>query len=158
MIAVIVILQFLYRLLMADALVRSNPVNAVTHKCHHLLLSDAAHRRIFRKHADILYVVQFAEDAQLGEFRYARQEHEPQIRVTCLQRTVEVTHHISELRQVLLLVDHIQQWRIVLVNEDNNLLPGLTADGNYQIRKAVINIHLSICHTELFFLTLQLVI
>ena len=77
-------------------------------------------------HADVLDVVQLAEDTQLGEFRNARQEHITQVWVAGLQRTIEVSHHVAEGRQVLFLVNHIQE-RSVVLESGLPLLAGLQA-------------------------------
>ena len=57
----------------------------------------------------------------------AGQEHKAQIRVACLQRTVKITHHITKYGEILLLVHHIQQGRIILVDENYHLAVGMFA-------------------------------
>ena len=60
------------------------------------------------------------------------EENEPQIRVEALDRTVEIPHYLPECRQLGLVVHHIQQRRVIFVNDDDGFLAGLLESGFYQ--------------------------
>ena len=92
---------------MTDSLRLGKNVNIVSHLCLHFLHRDTADGGKVGKHTDVLQIVQFAENAQLRKLGDAREEHEPQIGVTVLQRTVEVAHHLTENGQLLVLMHHI---------------------------------------------------
>ena len=68
---------------------------------------------------------QLAEDAELGEFGNAGQEHKAKIRVARLQRAVKIAHHVTENGKIRFLMHHIQQRRVILVNKDYHLSAGL---------------------------------
>ena len=65
------------------------------HLRQHLIFRDTANSGIWTVHADILYIVQFTEYTQLRELRNTGKEDIAQIRIASLQRTVEITHHVS---------------------------------------------------------------
>ena len=88
-------------------------------------MSYTADGGIIRVHADVLDVVQLAEDAQLRELGYACKEDEPQPGVAGLERAVEVAHDLAQHRQVALLVHYVQQRGVVLVDEYHYLPSGL---------------------------------
>ena len=94
----------------------------ILHLCQHFLFRDTADSRKLRKHGDIRQIVQFAEDAELGEFRDACEEYELQVGVTVLQGRVEVTHHIAEHGQLGIFVHYIKQRSIIFVDQDDHLL------------------------------------
>ena len=125
MIAVVGFGEFVDRLVEGDALPLGQTHEVVVHILKDFLLRESADGGELRFHTDIDEVVEFAEDAHLRELRDARQEYEAQVRVAGFQWRVEVAHHLSQLRQVLLFVHHIQQRCIVFVNEHNHLLARL---------------------------------
>ena len=125
MITVVILFQDFQGLFRSNAEVAGQTVDALTHLFSHLLFRDTADRSILGEHTDILDIIQLAEDTQLGEFRDAGQEDETQVGVACLQWAVEVAHHVAQHGQILLLMHHIQQRSVVLIDQDNHLLPGL---------------------------------
>ena len=109
MITVIFLLQLLQRFLFAHFLRNGKPF----------------YISIGLQHTDIQYIVQLAEDAELGEFGNAGQEHKAKIRVARLQRAVKIAHHVTENGKIRFLMHHIQQRRVILVNKDYHLSAGL---------------------------------
>ena len=98
----------------------------------HFLFANATNSGIRFIHADILDVVQFAEDAQLRKFRDACQEHETQIRVARLEWAVEIPHYVPKRGQVLLLIHHIEKRGVIFVYQNNNLPAGLSISTSYK--------------------------
>ena len=47
------------------------------------------------------------------------------LRGASLEWRIEIAHHIAQFRQVFFLMNHIEQRRIILVDNDDNFLPGL---------------------------------
>ena len=52
------------------------------------------------------------------------------------------THHVAQDRKILLLVQHIRQWRVIFVNENHYLTPGLLAGTFYQVRQLSVNLRI----------------
>ena len=99
---------------------------------------------------------QLAENAQLGEFGDARQEHETQVRVAALQRAVEIAHDVAQHRKVCLFMHHVQQRGIIFIDKDNDLTTGLLINTLNQVGQPYIAI-LQICRdTKLTLLPAQL--
>ena len=92
------------------------------------LLRDAADGGKLRQERNVVQVVDGGEDAQLRKLRNARDEAETDHRLARLQRLVELLHHFAELGQVLLLVKHLKQRSVVLIDHQHHLparlLPG----------------------------------
>ena len=84
--------------------------------CHQLFRDTADTRKLWI-HGDIRKVVQFAEDAELGEFGDARKEDKLEIGVTVLQRRVEVAHHVAEYGKLGIFMHYIEQWGIIFAAE-----------------------------------------
>ena len=55
---------------------------------------------------------------ELGD---ARQEDETQVRVAGFERAIKISHDVAEDRQVLFFVHHIEQGRIVFIDEHHYL-------------------------------------
>ena len=125
MITVIFLLQLLQRFLFAHFLRNGKPFYISCHLFLHFFLSDATNGGIGLQHTDIQDIVQLAEDAELGEFGNAGQEHKAKIRVARLQRAVKIAHHVTENGKIRFLMHHIQQRRVILVNKDYHLSAGL---------------------------------
>ena len=89
----------------------------------HLLLCDAAQPCKLRKHGNVRYIVQFAENAELRELRDAGEEYKFEVGVAIFQRRVEVAHDLPEHRHFFLFVHHVEQRCIVLVNQHDYLFP-----------------------------------
>ena len=120
-----------------------------TQRCHirfhlsgKLCLADAADGGILVEHADIIEVVELAEDAELRELGNAGDESELQIWVEHFQRTIEVLHDATERLQILLLVHHVQQRGIIFIDDDYRLLARLLVSFLHQIFQTEIGIHL----------------
>ena len=121
MVTVVIVLEFLHGLFAAYAHPSGQNVQVLVHLGGHFLFRDAADGGVFRQHADVFNVVQLAEDAQLRELGNARQEHEAQVRVAGFKGTIEITHNIAEDGQVLFFMHHVEQGRIVFVDEHHHL-------------------------------------
>ena len=141
MITVVVVFQRFYCFLTSQLQFVCKTVNICRHLAEQLFFCNSTNSGIFLIHAYIVDVVQLAEDAELREFCDTRQEHEAQHRLTLLQQTVEVAHKISQAFKPLVLMNHIQQRSVILVNKHNHLLAGLLIDGRDEICKAHIGIH-----------------
>ena len=134
MVAVILLLQLVYRLFDGPFVGLGQSPDIILHLHQHFLFRDTADTRKLWIHGDIRKVVQFAKDAELGEFGDARKEDKLEIGVGGLQRRVEITHHIAQHRQRLLLVHHVEQWGIILVDKYDHLFAGLMECCLYQCR------------------------
>lgn len=123
MVTVVIILEFLHGLFAAYCPSLSWPKCSKSSSIWVAISSssDAADGGVFRQHADVFNVVQLAEDAQLRELGNARQEHEAQVRVAGFKGTIEITHNIAEDGQVLFFMHHVEQGRIVFVDEHHHL-------------------------------------
>src|SRR5574344_588591 len=97
MVAVVVAAQFLNCLFARKLLAGSKFVYVLGQLGQQFLFGYAAYSFIFGQHADVLYVVQFAEYAELREFCYACEEHKAQVWVAIFQRTVETKAFISNV-------------------------------------------------------------
>ena len=119
----------------------SEVVEVISHLHLHLLLAYAADGGKLGHHAYVLQVVQFTEDAELGEFRDACEEKELKVRVAILERRVEVAHDVAKLIKLVFLVNNIKQRGIILVDEDNDLLPCLGMSALYESIEALVEIN-----------------
>ena len=90
-----------------------------------LFLRDAADACELGKHADVLQVVELAEDGQLAELADSRDEHEAQELVARLERGVELAYDVAERIELFRFVDHVEQGGVVLVDKHDDLLAGL---------------------------------
>ena len=125
MISVVIVFQLFQQLFTAQPHPVRHQVYVLAHLREHLLLCYTADSGIVRVHADILDVVQLAEDTQLRELGDACQEDESQPGVAGLERAVEIAHDLAQHRQVALLVHYVQQRGVVFVNEHHYLPAGL---------------------------------
>ena len=87
-------------------------------------------------------IVEFAVDAHLRKLGNAWEEYELQIGVAVLQWTVEIAHHLTENGQLLVLMYHVQQGSVILVDEHHYLLARLDVDVLYQILETYICVYL----------------
>ena len=95
---------------------------------------------IFRQHADIFNIVQFTEDAQLRELGDARQEYEAKVGVAGFERTIEITHDVAEDGQVFFFMHHVEQGRVVFVDEHHHLAARLFAGPADKVCKTCVRI------------------
>ena len=84
--------------------------------------------------------VQLAEDAQLGELGDAGQEDKLEMGVEHLERTVEILHRAAQQAEVFLLVHHVEQGRVVLVDDDDHLLARLLVRPHHQVLQAYVGV------------------
>ena len=96
----------------------THSLNIRLHLRGKLCLADATDRRILVEHADIVEVVEFAEDAELRELGDTCDEGELQVWVELFQRTIEVLHDKTQLLEVILLMHNIQQRSIIFIDND----------------------------------------
>ena len=85
-------------------------------------------------------IVKLAKDANLRKLCYTSKKYKPQILVAILKRTKEVAHHIAKHRQVFVLMNNIEQRRVILVNKHNNGFARLVIDSLYEIYQSVVGI------------------
>ena len=141
MVAVVSVLQLLQHLFIGQTELVGKTVDMPGHLRAHLLLRYATDGGVWLLHADVGNVVQFAEDAELGEFRYACEEHKAQIGVATLQRGIEVAHHVAKDGKVLFLVHHVEKRSVIFVYQDHDLLPGLLVGTNDERCQPVVRIN-----------------
>ena len=134
------IFQFLDGFLPTKFLMLGKSVDIIAHLCKHFLLGDAADAGIRFVHAHIFDVIQFAEDAELREFRDARQEDETEHWLTIFQGTVEIAHRITQNIEHFLLMSHIHQRCIIFINEHHRLLTSLCCNSFYQVEQTDVRI------------------
>lgn len=65
------------------------------------------------------------EDARLRKLADARDEHKAEVRVEVFQRRIERLQLGADGLQPLLVVQHGEQWRVVFVDEDDDLFVSL---------------------------------
>ena len=155
MIAIVGFGEFVDGLVEGDALPLGQTHEVVVHILKDFLLREPADGRKLGLHTDIDEVVEFAEDAHLRKLRDARQEYEAQVRVAGFQWRVEVAHHLSQLRQVLLFVHHIQQRCIVFVNEHNHLLARLGVGFVNESGQSIVDVEFQSSNAILLLIGLQ---
>ena len=109
----------------------------------HFLFRDATDGGVFRQHADVLDIIQFAEDAELRELSNTGEEDETQVRVTGFERTIKVAHDVAENREVLFFMHHVEQGRIVFVDEHHHLTTRLFVGAADDALKALVHIFLT---------------
>ena len=125
MITIIVLFQFCQHFITRYLHFFRQQIQIIAHLLLYFFFRNTADGSIRFVHTDVLDIIQFTEDAQLGKLRDSGQKHIAQIRVTGFQRTVEVTHHIAKYGQILILMHYIKKRSIIFVNQDNNLFAGL---------------------------------
>ena len=96
MIAVIISAQLFQTLLVCHTKRLAKRLNIPTHRRGQLCKADATDGRILVVHADVVKVVQFAEDAELRELGYASDKDKLQIRIEQFHGTIEVLHHLAK--------------------------------------------------------------
>ena len=79
MVTVVIVLEFLHGLFAAYAHPSGQNVQVLVHLGGHFLFRDATDGGVFRQHADVLDIIQFAEDAQLAELADAGDEEKAKI-------------------------------------------------------------------------------
>ena len=142
MVAVILLLQLVYRLFDGPFVGLGQSPDIILHLHQHFLFRDTADTRKLWIHGDIRKVVQFAEDAELGEFGDARKEDKLEIGIGVFQRRVEVAHHVAEYGQLGILVHYIEQWGIIFVDKNNHLLASLLMGTLNKTLKSLVGFHL----------------
>ena len=156
MIAVIIIFQFGKNLVTGQSHTCRQYIHVIIHLRQHFFFTDTADGRIRSIHTDVLNIIQFTKDAQLGKLGDAGEEHKTQIRIASFQRTIEIAHHIPKHRQILFFMDNIEKRGVVFINEDNNLTAGLMANATDKSGKTIIQGHFLIHFTVRFFISVQL--
>lgn len=125
MVAVVVVLEAAQSVFAADAEAYGEQVDVEGHLADQLLLADAANGRELGVHADVLQVVELAENTELRELGDAGEEHEPQPCVACFEWRIELAHHLAECLELVGVVHHVEQRCVVFVDEHDDLLAGL---------------------------------
>ena len=164
MITVIIFLQSVQHLLCSDSQPGSQMLYIGSHLSTEFFSSDTANGSIIRQHTHIGDIIKFTEHAKLRELGYTRKKNKAQIRITCLQRTVKIAHHITQLRQIFLLMNHIKQRSVIFVYQDNHFFTGLLISTFYKSLQTLIHIqflfytsiNLLVCHEFQFQFRVQL--
>ena len=152
MITIIVLFQFCQHFITHYLHFFRQQIQIIAHLLLYFFFRNAADGSIRFIHTDVLDIIQFTEDAQLGKLRDSGQKHIAQIRVTGFQRTVEVTHHIAKYGQILILMHYIKKRSIIFVNQDNNLLAGLLKSALYHPLQALVNFNITFTSPIYFFI------
>ena len=131
MVSVVGLAEHLAHLLRTYLILLCQPRHIGLHLCVNLLARDAADGGELGAECDIGNVVEGGKDAELREFRDACDEAETYHRLARLQALVELLHHAAVAGQLLLLMEHLKQRRVVFVDYHHHLAPRLligTAD------------------------------
>ena len=150
MIAVIFLFQLPQRFLFSHFLRNGKPFYIFMHLLQHFFLSDTTNGSVWFQHTDIRDIVQSAGHAELRELGDTGQENKAQIRVACLQRTVKITYHITKYGEILFLMQHIQQERVILVNENYHLPARLLIGTLYQVCQLDVNLRIIVFRQAIF--------
>ncbi len=102
------------------------------------LTANATDGRILVVHGDIKQIVQLTENAELGKLGDTREEDKLEIRVEHFYRTVEVLHDTAQGSKVLILVHHIKQRSVILVDDERHLLTSLLVGSLHDIGKPYV--------------------
>ena len=97
-------------------------VDVGRHLSCQLFLGNAADGGKAVVEADVLESVELAEDGELAELGDARQKHEAQVFVACLERSKELPHGKAKRMELLGVVRDIEERGVVLINENNESL------------------------------------
>ena len=124
-VSVVILLQQGVRLVGRDAQRFGPFLHAGAERGVQLLLRDAAKPGIVVEHGDLVQVVQLGKNAELGEFRYARDEHEAQIGPFVLQHLEKLAEHFAHGFSGFRLVHQVHDGRVVFVENDYHLLARL---------------------------------
>ena len=127
-------------------------INVVRHLGEQLLLGDSTYSRIFPVHRNIGDIIQFAEDAKLRKLGDTGEEDKAEIRVAILQWTIEITHDIAKILEIVILVCYIKKRSIVFINEHDHLLSRSSVHIHNQACQSHIRINSIIFYTKLLFI------
>ena len=121
MVAVIACLDFLEHLIPSQSLNICKFLDVGLEHRLDFLLRDSTDGGKLRQERNVVQVVDGGEDAQLRKLRNARDEAETDHRLTRLQRLIELLHHFAELGQVFVLMKHLEQRGVVLIDDQHHL-------------------------------------
>ena len=85
------------------------------------LFRDSADGTELCIHCHVHQVVDGREDAQLRELRDARDKAEPDFSLHSFQWLEEFLHHLAHIFQTFILMQHVEQWCIIFVDDDCHL-------------------------------------
>ena len=132
MITIIIFSQSRQRVLSGHAEPRSQRVDIGRHLTFKFFISYAADTGIIITHTHVDHVVQLAENTHLRKLGYPCKKHKTKIGFAILQRAVEIAHHVAQQRQFLILMHHVEQRRIILIDQDNDLTLRLVECCHYE--------------------------
>ena len=127
MITIVFVFQFCQHLVFGQVVCLAKLVDAFLEVVHHLPFRNTAYRSIFGVHGDVFEVVDLREDAELRELGDARDKDEAEVLIQLLQRRIKRLQQGAHRLEPFAVVEHGEQRRIVLVDEDDDLqfrLPG----------------------------------
>ena len=125
MVTVVALLEFIVHLLGRNLQDGGHTLHIGPKGGAQLLLGKAADGRELLLQRDIRQVVDGGEDAQLRELCNAGDEAELDILFISFERYIELLHDLAHGIECLLVVKHVEQGRVVLVDNDRHLPPRL---------------------------------
>ena len=134
------VLQFCYGFLTTQPQFPGKLVHVSTHLTKQFIFGDSANAGIRLVHADVLDVVQLAEDAELRELCDSSQENEAEHRFAILKRRVEVAHRVPQDIKIFPFMSHVKQRCVIFIDERDNLPAGLLIYGLYQVEEPNVRI------------------
>ena len=122
------------------------------HSGNQFALGDAADGREFRVHRDVTQVVQCGEDAELAEFGYSCYEAELHHAFASLEGLEELLHQLAYGGEAL-VVHHLKQRSVILVDDYHNLAPCFVVCVGYRFFQTLsrgVFIHVDIIFTAVW--------
>ena len=136
MIAIVVAFQFGVCLFQSDIQSLGIFLYARAENSVEFFLGDTTKPRILVEHGNLLQVVQFGEDAHLGELCYTRDEDELQVCALLLDHLIEPTQKGAHAFELFLVIKQAHEWGIVLVKNDHCFFACLLVGIMNQVREA----------------------
>ena len=135
-----VILQFqpLTHLLCRTTVIRSHACYRLRKITVQLLLCYSAKRLVVHAHADVIGLVETAENTHLRELGHTRQKHELKVTVGSLEYRIETLQYVPvAVFQRGVYIEHIQYRLVVLINQHYGTAAALFVGGTEHFCKAI---------------------
>ena len=140
MVAIVFFLELCERLVYREAQTLGKRFHVGPQLREQLILAYATDSRVLVVHGDIEQVVELAEDAKLSELRDARYEDKLEVWVKRLDGRIEVLHDAAQRGEVLVLVHHVEQRRVIFIDYEHHLLPCLFISGLDKMLEALVQV------------------